>query len=163
MESLEQRVRRIEDHVAIYQLVSGYGPLADAGDAGHAASLWCSDGVFDIDLGVYRGREGVAAFLNSPLAVGLRERGSAHVLTQPHIVIDEDRAVATSYSLTLEREESAFRVFRSVAVRWELCRGAAGGWKVHRRLNRVLDGSADARELLAAANAPEPFEFSDPA
>ncbi|GAA3885873.1 hypothetical protein GCM10022381_30020 [Leifsonia kafniensis] len=163
MESCETRLRRIEDHLAINHLISRYGPLADSGEAELAASLWEPSGVYGIDLGAFDGHAGIVGFLQSPLAVGLRESGSSHVLAPAEVVIEGDRAVATNYSLTIEHAEGQFRVFRSVAARREFARTTDGEWLVRRRLNQALKGSARARELLAAADDSTSFEYREPA
>ncbi len=38
--ALEQRLRRVEDELAIGRLMASYGPLVDAGDADAVAGLW---------------------------------------------------------------------------------------------------------------------------
>ena len=45
--ALEAKVHDLEDQVALYQLMSAYGPLVDSGDADATAGLWTEDGVYD--------------------------------------------------------------------------------------------------------------------
>ncbi len=49
--TLEQRLRRIEDERAVERLIASYGPLVDAGDADAAAALWATDGSYDVEGG----------------------------------------------------------------------------------------------------------------
>lgn len=133
--------------LAVQQLVLGYGPAVDSGTADAAASRWAEDGSYDFQDGVLEGREAVLAMVLGAAHQGLIARGAAHVLTTPHIVVDGDRAVATCYSLLHRYDGKAWVVSRVSANRWELER-SEHGWQVTERVNRLLDGSAQARALL---------------
>jgi hypothetical protein len=74
---------------------------------------------------------------------GLLAEGVAHVMGLPRVTVDGDRAVAVNQSVVHRRGE----VWRVAANRWELVRTPLG-WQVASRVNRLLDGSAEARELL---------------
>jgi hypothetical protein len=69
------------------------------------------------------------------------------VIGLPHIVLDGDTAVATSYSRLYRRDGDNFRVWRVGANRWEFVR-TADGWRVKNRVNRVLNGGEEPRALL---------------
>ena len=148
---LEARLQVLEDRLAIGELIASYGPLVDAGDADGAAALWTEDGTYDVDTGVYEGRQGIAEMVRSPEHQGLLGRGCAHLTTTPHIELDGDAAVAVCHSqLVVRRDDGrSFSVARATAHRWELVR-TAGGWRVARRTSRLLDGSGTARELLGS-------------
>jgi hypothetical protein len=53
---LERRIALLEDQVAIYQLMSAYGPAADSGSTERATSLWTEAGVYDLHSRVMTGR-----------------------------------------------------------------------------------------------------------
>ena len=57
-------------------------------------------------------------------------------------------AVATGYSNVFTKDDDYWRVERTSSNRWELVR-TPDGWKVRYRLNRLLDGSAQNRDILA--------------
>jgi len=85
--------------------------------------------------------------------------GAAHVLGGvPHVVIDGDTAVATAYYHLHRRADDSFTVWRVTATRWELVRDD-GTWRVARRVNRLLDGSSEARQLLADGIHREPLSI----
>jgi len=165
--TIEQRLRAIEDRLAIYNLIASHPPSADTGAADHARGAYTEDGV--IDLGGAKtatGNEAVAAMLQTPGHQAAIAGGLAHFAGLPHIELDGDRAVVTSYLQILTPHPSAepvevpnhgvsrgFRIHRVAANRWELVRGAAG-WKIKRRTLRPLDGSEAARQLLRRALAP---------
>ena len=60
--------------------------------------------------------------------------------------------MVTNYSQLVlsDPDTDGFRVWRTGVNRWELVRTGVG-WRVHSRVNRQLDGSAEARDLLAHA------------
>lgn len=149
MAQLEARLLLLEDRLAISELVASYGPLVDAGDAAGTAALWTEDGTYDVDTGVYEGRQGIAEMVQSFEHQGLLSRGCAHLTTAPRIELDGDAAVAVCHSqLVVRRDDGrSFSVARTTAHRWELVR-TVDGWRVARRTSRLLDGSEAARSLL---------------
>ena len=91
--------------------------------------------------------------------------GLAHFTSLPHVAIDGDTAVVTSYLQILVPQtqgepvevpnhgsSKGFRVHRMTANRWELVR-TPQGWKIKHRTLRQLDGSQGARNILRQAIA----------
>ena len=66
----------------------------------------------------------------------------------PQVAVDVDTAVAVNHSRVYLRDGAHWRLERVSANRWELER-LDGTWQVKRRTNRLLDGSPEARALLA--------------
>lgn len=150
LEELAARVQALEDQLAIQQLVLAYGPAVDSGSADAVAELFTADGSYSYqaDVAALEGREAVRAMVRGRPHQGLIASGCAHVLTAPHVVVTGDTAVATCYSLLHQRTEDGYAVTRVSANRWDLVR-TESGWQVARRTNRLLDGSPEARDLLA--------------
>jgi uncharacterized protein (TIGR02246 family) len=148
---LEQRLRRVEDELAIVRLLASYGPAVDAGDADAVAALWAEDGEYDVEGWHMRSRADVAAMVRSPAHQGLIRGGSAHFLGPVRVEIDGDDAVAVCESILVRHNEddAGYRVWRAGANHVALRRTAAG-WRIVKRTTRALDGSAEARDLLAA-------------
>jgi hypothetical protein len=145
---LEERLRKIEDELAIHRLIASYGPTVDSGQSHVAAALWTRDGVYDVGgMGAAAGTGAIAALFDGPAHQELIAGGAGHVLNQPHVQIDGDQAVAIGYSVVFKWDGRAFGVFRVAANRWELARFPPG-WKVVRRTNRLLNGAEEARALL---------------
>jgi hypothetical protein len=150
--SLESRIRRIEDQFAIYQLIVAYGPAVDSVDLDQTCDLWTEDCIYDLEgIGAYKGHAGLRAMLSEPRSQEWLKGGTAHVLSLPYIVIEGDHAVATNYGRIYLRENDAFVSIRVIATRWDLVR-TDGGWRIQRRINRLTNGSDEARRLLAAFN-----------
>jgi len=166
--SLEERLRAIEDRLDILNLIAEHPPSADTGADYYTAEVYTEDGVFDRGenlLGA-KGNKEVAAILKTPGHQAAIQGGLAHFAALPHIAIDGDRAVVTSYLQILTPRTSGesvdvpnhgssrgFHIHRVVANRWELVR-TAGGWKIRSRAIRPLDGSEPARALLRGALEP---------
>jgi SnoaL-like domain len=152
--SFETRLRRVEDELAIRQLLLTYGPAADAGLSELASSVWSEDGIYDWDANgdPHVGRTGVDAMLRSDGHQGVIGRGAAHFAGPPLITIDGDKATALTYSLIMLRDAEAARYYlwRVSAARWDLECGTSG-WKVVRRTNRLLDDTGAGRVLFGDA------------
>ena len=161
---LEDRLRAIEDRLEIYNLIAGHPPSADTGADDFAREVYVEDGALDLSAGKgASGKEAIAAILATSDHHAAMDGGLAHFASLPHIHIDGDEAVVTSYLQILTPDRSAapveiaghgasqgFRIHRIGANRWELVR-TAKGWKIRRRVLRPLDGSEPARKILRGA------------
>jgi hypothetical protein len=164
--AMEAELRRVRDQLEIYQLTAAYGPAADSGDSQATAQLWTEDGEYDWGRGKTapgvgmaegtaggaRGRAQIAQMVDGPFHQQVIGQGAAHTLSLPHVVVRGDTAVSTSYVCVYAREGDAWRPWRVSASHFHWVRDP-DGWKIKRRLNRSLNGSAEARELLASGLA----------
>lgn len=145
--ALAKRVRVLEDQQEIIQLIAKYGPAVDSLSGEAVIDLWTEDGIYDVG--------GMQPFIGTDV-VGVVEAaihrqyvsaGCAHVQGLPLVHVDGDRAVATSVSRVYVRDGDQWLVERVSANRWEFERTAAG-WRATYRVNRLLNGSQEAQELL---------------
>ncbi len=149
MDELNRRLTRLEDREAIRDLIARYGPLADSGDAAALAALWTEDGCYEVlGFATAQGRKHIAALITGPVHQDLMAGGVAHLLGPVAITLDGDSAQAQGHSVVLRHHDGAFHACRVSANRWTLQR-TAEGWRVHHRVNALLDGAAAARALLA--------------
>jgi ketosteroid isomerase-like protein len=146
---LLERLRRIEDQLAIYQVISAYGPAVDTCDMERLASTCAADATYQLaDLGTAQGWDAISALFDAPMHRGLVEGGCAHIASLPHVFLEGDRAVAVHYTqLMAHQADGSFRCVRLSAHRWELARQPQG-WVMQRRQTALLDGSQLARDLL---------------
>jgi SnoaL-like domain len=166
--SLESRLRAIEDRLDILNLIASHPPSADTGADYYTVQVYTEDGVFDRGehLTGARGNKEIAAIMQMPGHQAAISGGLAHFAGLPHIAIDGDSAVVTSYlqiltpQMTGEAVEvpnhgasKGFRIHRVAANRWELTR-TPQGWKIRSRTLRPLDGSEPARQILRRALEP---------
>src|SRR5690349_712085 len=141
--SIESRLRAVEDRLEILNLIASHPPSADTGADYYTVEVYMEDGVFDRgeNLVGAKGNKEVAAILQSPGHQAAIRGGLAHFAGLPHIAIDGDDAVVTSYLQILTPQASGeavevpnhgaskgFRIHRVVASRWELGR-TPKGWK----------------------------------
>jgi hypothetical protein len=149
VEALEARLRAVEDELALYRLMTSYGPAADSGDGVKASEIWTEDGVYDADgPGVMAGRGAIVAMLSQEGHQSMVP-GCAHLNHPVIIEIDGDHATAVGYSQVWRTDDGQHRVFRLAANRWEFER-TGERWRVLRRTNRRL-GTDESREILHSA------------
>ena len=155
--ALEDRLGKLEDQAAIYQLLACYGMAADSGLSERASLLWTEDGLYDLHTQTMNGRGDIVAELEGAWHQGLIHQGSAHVMGMPYVTIIGDNAVATSQSRLYRRDDDgAYRVLSCSANRWEFIR-TPDGWRCTMRMSRKLDGSPQSHAVLAqgiAGDAP---------
>jgi ketosteroid isomerase-like protein len=163
--TLEDRIRTIEDRLAIYNLIASHPPSADTGAGDYTRSVYTEDGVIDLGGKDATGNDAIGAISETPGHKAAIAGGLAHFAGLPHIQIDGDTAIVTSYLQILTPHPTGephevpnhgvtrgFRIHRVGANRWELVH-TAQGWKIKRRTLRPLDGSEPARDILRAALA----------
>ncbi|MBY0511219.1 MAG: nuclear transport factor 2 family protein [Rhodospirillaceae bacterium] len=147
MTALEQRVRQLEDQVAIYQILSTYGAAADGASHKAMTELWTDDAVYDAQIVAFRGKAEILAMLKSDMHQQIITGGAAHVIGMPSVSIHGDTAVATCCARLYRKDGDSYRAWRVTACRWDLVR-TAKGWRIKSRVNKLLNGDEDARELL---------------
>lgn len=148
LQNLLDRVSALEDTLAITKLLASYGPAIDSGSVEAVAKLWTEDGVYDVDTGLMSGHAEISAMVRSRAHQDYIRGGCAHLLEPGHVQLDGQQAVVTCKSQLILHDGDTYRVARITANRWELAK-IEGQWKVTRRTNRLLDGRAEAPELLA--------------
>ena len=166
-DSLEDRVRALEDKLAIFHLIASHPPAADTGTDRYYREAFVADGEMDLGGGKgARGNDTIGALVKTPEHEAAIAGGLCHFAGLPRVEIKGDSAVALSYLQIITPDRQAaprevsghgsttgFRIHRVGANRWELKR-SKDGWKVVRRTLRPLDGTDDARALLRKAIAP---------
>lgn len=98
LESIAARVQVLEDREAIRALILAYGQAHDHRDYRTFASLFASQGEWVGGLGSAKGPQAIFELMDR--AIGHRPQpngsGTYHVMTNDQIVIDGDRAFATT-------------------------------------------------------------------
>lgn len=148
LEQLERRLRRLEDELTVTRMVAAYGPLVDAGEADAVAALWAEDGEYDVEGWHMRSRDDVRAMVRSDGHQRLIQGGCLHFLGPAHVTVDGDEAVAVCESILVRHRDDGYGIRRAGANYFHF-RRLPEGWRVVQRTTRALDGSAEARELLA--------------
>ena len=164
-QTLQQRIRAIEDRLEIYNLIASHPPSADTGDAGWAEAAYTEDGLFDRGPGLSgaAGNKALGALLQSDGHQAAIAGGLAHFTGLPYVTIDGDEATVISYLQILTPKKSGeavevpnhgasrgYHIHRVVTNRWELVRSKSE-WRIKRRTLRLVDGTPPSRELLRGA------------
>ncbi len=148
--TMEDRLRAIEDQLAIYQVVCSYGYAVDGLNADAVGSCYVQDGVYAVgDIGAYEGRDRIAAITSDPSHLAYVKAGCAHISTLPYVVIDGDRASATCHTMVATHGENGFFIGRLSASRLELARQPDSSWKILHRQNYMQNGDPAGPALLA--------------
>jgi hypothetical protein len=153
LDRLERRVGELEDELAISRLVASYGPLADTSQGDAVRDLWIEEGGTYELQGYHFTSADMADTVTSDLHRRFVSMGSAHTLGPARIRLDGDTAVAINYSVVFIHHDGHWVAERVAANRWDLAR-TADGWRVRRRVNRLLDGGMDALGVLAGEEPP---------
>jgi hypothetical protein len=163
-QSLEDRIRAVEDKLEILNLIASHPPSADTGGDYFTRAIYVDDGELDLGRGkAATGNAAIAAMVKKPEHQAAIAGGLAHFCGLPRIDLDGDRAVAHSYLQILTPHpfdkphevpnngvSNGFRVHRVASNRWELER-TKQGWKIRKRTVRTLDGTEPARDVLRGA------------
>jgi ketosteroid isomerase-like protein len=148
----EARLRRIEDQLAIYQVIAAHPCAVDGRNIEALGELYAEDGVYAIgeagDAGRFAGRGAVRGLIGSAAIGEMVAAGMGHIGTLPYVVIEGDRAVATGHAMVVLNGPDGFRVSRLSAARYELERGADGDWRITERRLHLLDGNTTAPAML---------------
>jgi hypothetical protein len=161
--SMEERLRAIEDRLAILDLLAGSALSSDVASEAYWESMFAPNAV--MDRGSDRGLEGRDQIMEIVRSTGQAEAiksGMAHALALPRIRIDGDRAVATGYMQALVLDPNSPEVnlpgkgtrkslvtFHLTVNRWELERTDAG-WQVAKRVIRPI-ATEDTQQMLRRA------------
>ncbi|AQU87067.1 hypothetical protein B0W47_05760 [Komagataeibacter nataicola] len=143
---IENRLRVIEDKLAIYELIASHPPSSDTGDADYTFSVYREDGIFDrgATLDGAKGAKEIAAFIQRPEHHEAILGGLAHFTGLPLIDLRGDVAIVTSYLMIIHLDHegrrrelpnhgasTGYRIHRVVVNRWELERHN-GRWMIAR-------------------------------
>jgi len=148
LDALTRRVEALEEELAIHRLIVRYGLAVDIGDAKHGAEVFAEDGIYDVDIGVMRGRGAVRDMIT-----GARHQEMvghcAHQIGPAVVEVGGDRAVATGYSRVYLDTRAGTHIYRVSFNRWELEK-RDGKWLIARRVTRLL-GHDEAKTIFARA------------
>jgi hypothetical protein len=135
-DSLEARVRRLEDLLAIHELFITYGRYLDAGDVGSYAKLFAEDGELLLGpVGRAKGPQEIEAMMSKTLTGGAGR--SYHLITGPIVQLDGDRARAEVMWTVLNRTADEQPVVAMTGRHQDDLVRTSDGWKFQRRRGYV--------------------------
>ena len=135
-DSIEARLRRLEDLQAINQLFIDYGEHLDAGDFDAYADLFAEDGeVLLGPMGSATGRAEIQQLMTGMLAD--RVGTTFHIVSSPRIALDGDTATSTvMWSVATAADDGLARISMVGHHVDDLVR-TADGWRFQRRRGLV--------------------------
>ena len=153
--SVAARVQRVEDELAIQRVLVDYAAFLDGRDYAHYAALFTPDGEWRNAAGSHKGQAAIRAMLESVMGpAGAPNRANYHVITNPRIDLDGDRATATSRYLFVMRgpggapTPALAGIYRDEFVR------QGGAWKIRRRVaDDIMPTPEEWRTIMAAPQA----------
>lgn len=154
---LEERVQRLEDQAAIQRVLVEYAARIDARDYAGYADLFARDGVWQNGETVRRGRAEIQAMLSGLFgnpAPGFVNREDYHLISNPQVDVDGDRARARSRHLLIMRGENGQpQPMLSGLYEDEFIR-EDGEWKILRRVdNPIMPTNEEWMEIISARQA----------
>jgi uncharacterized protein (TIGR02246 family) len=139
--TVEQRLQRVEDQLAISRILVDYAARQDARDYAGYAALFARNGEWVNGKNVYKGREAIQKMLVGLYGAppqGYVNSDSYHINTNFQIDVEGDRATARSRHLLILRGPKG-EPTPSLAGRYEdeLIR-EGGQWKILRRVDTPI-------------------------
>ncbi len=146
-QALEERIRQVEDQLAIRDVFTQYGFAVDSADADATAALFSDDSVTTVDGGRFtlRGHDDIRAMVFGDEHQAIVP-GSSHAIGPVRVTVDGDEAVAVGYSHVDYSDEHGVRPVRRSANWWRLLR-TNSGWTIVERRTQLL-GSAPGQAIL---------------
>lgn len=135
-ETLEARVRRLEDLEEIRQSLIDYGELLDARDLDAWAELWAEDGEFEMSTGrLAKGRQAIKDMLGAVIAKSATS--VLHMEINPRVTLDGDQASSTMlYAVARTQDDGLTRVIW-LGHHYSRHARTPEGWKISYRRNTV--------------------------
>lgn len=135
-DDLARRVRRLEDLLAIQQLFVDYGNHLDAGDFEAYANLFADDGEVMLGpLGRAKGRDEIRALMEGMLS-GARGT-SFHVITNPMVDLDGDRAMSTVMWTVIQRDADGSPKLSMLGHHTDVLVRDGGSWRFQQRKGSI--------------------------
>ena len=161
LEGLAQRLRLLEDERGVLATLHRYGHALDYGAEAGWVDCFTADAHYEVrepgngtagSVRAYDGRDELAAF--AARHTRAPEHFHKHVVVDPVIAVDGDRATAVSYFLRLDHADGERVVYAFGRYRDELVRGEDGRWRFAVRIAEVE--SRRARPAPRRDRCPEP-------
>jgi ketosteroid isomerase-like protein len=157
--TIEARLQKLEDQLAIYQIINGYGYAVDGLNAQAVGEFFVDEGIYAVgDIGEIKGRAAIEAITRDPGHLKFVGNGCAHMSTVPHVLVEGDHAVATCHTMVPMHSEKGFFIGRLSASRIKLARQQDGVWKIVHRQNYMLDGDPAGPALLGRLKEGPPAQ-----
>jgi hypothetical protein len=150
--SIEARLQRVEDELAIERILVDYAAFLDGRDYPSYAALFAPDGEWKNATGSHKGQAAIRQMLESTLGpAGAPNRSNYHIITNPRIDLNGDHATATSrYLFTMRGPDGRPTPSLAGVYHDELVR-IGGKWVIQRRTaDDIMPTPEEWRKIIAA-------------
>ena len=139
--SVEERLRRAEDILAIQRVIVDYAARIDAQDFDAYVDLFAEDGIWQNGTVVHQGRAAIKAMLvgifGNP-SEGYVNSESYHLVSNPQVEVNGDRATARSRHLLIMRGEGGSPTPELTGLYEDEFVRVDGEWKIARRVDNPV-------------------------
>lgn len=157
-QTVEQRLQRVEDQLAIQRILVDYAAFLDGRDYARYAGLFTADGEWTNGAGSNKGQAAIRAMLEKTLGTpGAPNRSNFHIISNPQVDLDGDSATARSrYVFVMRAPDGRPQPALAGLYTDELVR-ETGGWKIKRRIaDDIMPTAEEWRKIIAAPPAAKP-------
>ena len=150
--SIEARLLRVTDELAIQRILVDYAAFLDGRDYASYAGLFTPDGEWANATRSRKGRAAIQQMLAGTLGpAGAPNRANYHIITNPRIDLDGDRATATSRYLFVMRGPDGSPVPSLAGVYHDEFVRQGGKWLIKRRVaDDIMPTPEEWRKIIAA-------------
>jgi uncharacterized protein (TIGR02246 family) len=155
--SIEARLQRVEDELAIRRLLIDYAAFLDGRDYARYAGLFTADGEWTNAGGSHKGQTAIRQMLEAALGpAGAPNAANYHIISNPRIDLQGDRARATSRYLFVMRGQGGEPVPALAGVYSDELVRQAGQWKIRRRVaDDIMPTPEEWRRIMAQRQASQ--------
>jgi len=150
--SIEARLQRVADELAIQRILVDYAAFLDGRDYASYAGLFTPDGEWTNAVGSHKGRDAIRQMLEGTLGpAGAPNRSNYHIITNPRVDLDGDRATATSRYLFVMRGPDGSPVPSLAGVYHDELVRQDGKWLIKRRVaDDIMPTPEEWRKIIAS-------------
>jgi hypothetical protein len=132
--SIEARLQRVEDELAIRRIIEDYAAFLDGRDFKGYVGLFAPDGNWTNAVGSYTGQDAIYQMLLDDVGVdGAPNRNNFHIITNERIDIDGDTAKSTCRYLFIFPSKTRQPVTALAGLYQDEFVRLENGWKIKRR------------------------------
>ncbi|HSG34615.1 MAG TPA: nuclear transport factor 2 family protein, partial [Sphingomonadaceae bacterium] len=157
--SLEARLQRAEDILAIQRVIVDYAAFIDAQDFEAYAALFAPDGIWQNGNTIRRGPDEIKAMLVGLFGTppeGFVNKESYHLVSNPQIEVDGDRATARSRHLLVMRGADGSPIPELAGLYEDELIRVDGQWKILKRVdNPIMPTPEEWMREIRARNAAQ--------
>jgi uncharacterized protein (TIGR02246 family) len=132
-DDVEARLRRLEDAEEIRRLLLEYARCLDEADHAAYAELFTEDGELHAQLGQARGRDAIRALLDERLRDGPPRRKAFHLVGNPMIEVEDDRAVSSVIWAYVTHDDDGYPTILQLGHYTDELTREDGRWRFRRR------------------------------